>query len=226
MLNENVESQSQLIQHLQVNEQDRDFSWDERFFKLLSIANLSLISMEPQQGPDHWPYIFCSTSTDQKALQVDSSQKILRWLSDKGIGLVVNPDRKPYPDFVFSYGMIWYFRETGFFMNPPLKSNVDTKLAANAESTWHTGAPSEKYLPLYVRQVLKNFFADQMKPNVKIMMLSADQKNYDLAFSLESLGNPPQHEHTQIAEALAWFLPPHYTVALISEAGFTAFKEL
>ena len=136
--------------------------------------------MEPQQGPDHWPYIFCSTATDQKALQVDSSQKVLRWLSEKGIGLVVNPERKPYPDFVFSYGMIWYFRETGFFMNAPQKQDVSTSLAANAEGKWFTGAPSEQYLPIYVRGVLKNFFADQLKHNVKIMMLSADQKNYDL----------------------------------------------
>lgn len=219
-------TENTLKNHLQTADQDRDFSWDERFFKLLSESQLSLISMEPQQGPDHWPYIFASTSTDQKALQVDSSQKILRWLSDKGIGMVVNPDRNPYPDFVFSYGMIWYFRETGLFMNPPQKTQTNSEIKGNAESKWHTGAPSEKYLPPYVRLVLKNFFADQMKHDVKIMMLSADQKNYDLAFSIESLGNPPQSEHAQIAEALAWFLPPHYTVALVSEAGFPAFASL
>lgn len=225
-LSPSLDAENNLKNHLQTNEQDRDFSWDEKFFKLLSLSRVSLISMEPQQGPDHWPYIFCSSATDQKALQVDSSQKVLRWLSEKGIGLVVNPDRKPYPDFVFSYGMIWYFRETGFFMNPPQKQNVSTSLTANAENKWFTGAPSENYLPTYVRGVLKNFFADQLKHNVKIMMLSADQKNYDLAISIESLGNPPQSEHAQAAEALAWFLPPHYTVALVSEAGFPAFSAL
>lgn len=230
MLSDNLslyrDAENNLKDHLHTNEQDRDFSWDEKFFKLLSLSRLSLISMEPQQGPDHWPYIFATTSTDQKAFQVDSAQKVLRWLSEKGIGLVINPDRQPYPDFVFSFGMIWYFRETGFFMNPPQKSPANTTLAPNAENQWFTGAPSEKYLPNYVRQVLKNFFADQMKHNVKVMMLSADQKNYDLAISIESLGNPPQMEHAQIAEALAWFLPPHYTVALVSEAGFPTFAEL
>lgn len=224
--NQSLDSDHSLKLHLQTADQDRDFSWDERFFKLMSSSNLSLISMDPQQGPDHWPYIFASTATDQKAFQVDSAQKILWWLSDKGIGMVVNPDRQPYPDFVFSYGMIWYFRETGFFMNPPSKETPNTVMTPNAENQWHTGAPSEQYLPKYVRLVLKNFFADQMKHNVKVMVMSADRKNYDLAFSIESLGNPPQSEHSQIAEALAWFLPPHYTVALVSEVGFSAFAEL
>lgn len=230
MLSDNLgsflDAENSLKNHLQTSDLDRDFSWDEKFFKLLSVSRLGLISKDPQQGPDHWPYIFCSTAVDQKALQVDSSQKVLRWLSEKGIGLVVNPDRKPYPDFVFSYGMIWYFRETGFFMNPPQKQASSAGLAANSESKWFTGAPTEQYLPTYVRFILKNFFADQLKPAVKIMMLSADQKNYDLAFSIESLGNPPESEHAQVAEAIAWFLPPHYTVALVSEAGFPAFAQL
>jgi hypothetical protein len=217
--------QSDLQSHILVPDQDRDFGWDEKFFKLLSQAQISIISTEPQQGPDHWPYLLSTTSLTDK-FPIDLAQRSMRWLSEKGIGLVVNPDRKPYPDYVFSYGMIWFFRETGFFMLPPKEGSQISSQLANAENKWFTGAPSDQYLPKYVRQVLKNFFADQMKHQVKIMMLSTDQKNYDLAFSLESLGNPPQAEHAQIAEALAWFLPPHYSVALVAEAGFPAFAPL
>lgn len=217
--------QNEILAHTSVPDQNRDFSWDEKFFKLLSQARINIISAEPQQGPDHWPYLLSMTTVTDK-LPIDSAQKTLRWLSEKGIGLVVNPERSPYPDYVFSYGMIWYFRETGFFMLPPQKGQQLSSEVSNPENKWATGAPTEQYLPKYVRQVLKNFFADQMKHQVKIMMISADQKNYDLAFSLESLGNPPAAEHAQIGEALSWFLPPHYTVALISEAGFSDFAEL
>jgi hypothetical protein len=40
------------------------------------------------------------------------------------------------------------------------------------------------------------------------------------------LGNPPEREHEGIAEAIAWFLPNHYSVVLISEKGLPTFSAL
>jgi hypothetical protein len=40
------------------------------------------------------------------------------------------------------------------------------------------------------------------------------------------MGLSPEVEHQGILEALAWFLPPHYSVALVSEKGFPAFENL
>ncbi|HWU44373.1 MAG TPA: hypothetical protein VN132_13070, partial [Bdellovibrio sp.] len=60
----------------------------------------------------------------------------------------------------------------------------------------------------------------------RILVMSTDRKHYDLAFSLESLGNPPQKEHAGIAEAIGWFLPPHYSIVLVSEKGLPEFVEL
>lgn len=228
-----------LKNHLLTKDEDRDFNWDERFFKLFSECDLEILSPDPQIGPDHWPYLMTETVTDSdlgplgattkdlklQKKQADSSQKVLRWLSEKGIGLVVNPQRQPYPDFVFSYGMIWYFRETGFFMNPPNK-NLDRSTEIPAHSKLHTGSPTAQYLPKYVREILKNFFRDQGVLSPKILMISTDQVNYDLAFSIESLGNPPASEHKQIAEALAWFLPTHYSIAVVSEDGLPKFENL
>jgi hypothetical protein len=56
--------------------------------------------------------------------------------------------------------------------------------------------------------------------------VSIDQKNYDLCFSLESFGNPPETEHKGLAEALSWFLPAHYSIALISEKLLPGFEAL
>lgn len=220
---------SNLQEHLKVKEQDRNFAWDEKFFKLFSEIEIGLISNDPQQGPDGWPYLICQTLTPSNQSQFDgdrieSSQKVMKWLSTKGIGLVVNPQREPYPDYVFSYGMIWSFIETGFFMRPDL-AQASGKVEYHNDKIY-SGVPTEQYLPLYVRKVLKDFFNDQTVFNPKILMISPDEKNYDLAFSLESLGNPPETEHAGIAEAIAWFLPPHYSVVLVSEQGLPKFTEL
>ena len=57
-------------------------------------------------------------------------------------------------------------------------------------------------------------------------MISQDNIHFDLCFSLESLGNPPDNEHEGIAEALSWFLPTHYSIVLISEKSLPEFLPL
>lgn len=221
-------SHSILINHLNTKEEDRNQAWDESFFKLISETNLRILTQDPQQGPDGWPYLMTETLPAGSTLveNVDSSQKIFHWLATRGIGLVVNPNRLPYPDFVFSYGMIWSFRETGFFMKYQTEVNQNKKLTLDNPSDVVFGEPSLEYFPQYARKVLKDFFRDQSVFDAKVLMISADKKNYDLCFSLESLGNPKTEEHEGILEALSWFFPPHYSLALISEKNLPAFQSL
>lgn len=200
--------------------ESRDPNWENKFFNVLTNSNLSVLSADPQIGPDNWPYLM----TEYNEESTESVQKIIHWLHDKGIGLVVNPT-KDYPDYVFSYGMIWSFKETGYFYKTADKIETGV-VEIQKESTCYYGAPTPEYLPTYVRRILKEFFRDQGLLNVKILMLSTDNKNFDFAISLESLGNPPQNEHEGIAEAISWFLPPHYSILLISEKNLPAFIDL
>ena len=217
---------SSLQSHLQVNEDNRDHAWDELFFKLLSDSDLTILTEDPQQGPDGWPYLIAETHATAIAEgKTDSAQKILHWLSTRGIGLVVNPRQMPYPDYVFSYGMIWSFRETGYFMKYT-ELNESKQLIVDPNMTIKTGPPSAEYFPDYVKQVVKDFFRDQSVFDPKVLMISTDGKIYDLCFSLESLGSPKEEEHEGVLEALSWFFPPHYTLALVSEKNLPAFLSL
>lgn len=216
---------------LKAPEQDRNQTWDEQFFKAFSEAEVRLLSQDPQQGPDGWPYMMCETisknNSGSELAQIESTQKLFFWLAQRGIGLVVNPQRPSYPDYIFSYGMIWFFRETGYFMRPDLVTlQAQIGEVDYQNKKLYTGAPTETYLPQYVRKVLKDFFRDQMVLHPKVLMISTDEKNYDLCFSLESLGNPPDAEHAGIAEAISWFLPTHYSVVLIKKEGLPEFVDL
>lgn len=218
---------NELTTLLETSEVDRNFAWDEKFFKLFVDQNVRLLSKDPQQGPDGWPYLISETLNNNTAHDLDdieSVQKVLFWLAQKGVGLVVNPRRNPYPDYVFSYGMVWSFRETGFFMRPDLSNQSGSVTYENNKII--SGAPTEQFLPIYVRRILKEFFRDQSVLEPKVLMVSTDEKNYDLCFSLESLGNPPEKEHAGIAEAIAWFLPPHYSIVLVSQQGLPPFISL
>ncbi|MES2963061.1 MAG: hypothetical protein V4760_04165 [Bdellovibrionota bacterium] len=207
---------------LETDLERRDDSWERDFLKAFPSARVKVLNPEPQVGPDHWPYLLTTTEAAD-----DTAPSILTWLSTRGIGLVLNP-QKPHPDYVLSYGMIWNFRERGEFLSlgatgeKPASNRFDIKPGQELMA----GAPSEAFLPKYVRSVIRQFLADQGVFTPKVLMISADKVNYDLCFSIESLKSPPTHEHANIAEALSWFLPAHYTVALVSEKTVSGFVSL
>ena len=205
---------------LKTDIENRDSAWEAAFLKALPSAPARVISPDPSEGPDHWPYLLVEAGNPQDD---DSMENVVGWLSTRGIGLAVNPS-KASPDYVLTYGMIWNYRERGEFLTTtgdlPAKAGLfDVK---DGQQLW-AGVPTEQFLPSYVRQVLKQFLADQAIFAPKILMVSADNKNFDLCFSIESLKSPPALEHSNIAEALAWFLPAHYSVSLLSEKTLTGF---
>ncbi len=213
---------------LSVDVEKRDEAWEREFLKRLPEMPVTVLSPDPKEGPDFWPYLLVETRPDGD----DSIRNVVEWLSNKGIGLVLNPT-KPMPDFVFTYGMIWNFRERGEFLSdlPPEKGGrFEIK---PGQQLW-TGVPSESYLPKYVRTMIKQFLAAQgvFLPKVLMVNFRAEPTapetlaGYDLCFSIESLKSPPTHEHANIAEAISWFLPAHYSVSLVSEKSVPGFVSL
>jgi hypothetical protein len=204
---------------------NRDESWELDFLRELALAPVRIVDESPVAGPDGWPYLMIST--DLKGESGEELINVARWLATRGMGFVVNPE-KAMPDYVMSYGMVWNFRDRGEFLTPTeiARSGASAKTfeIKNGQQLY-TGAPSLVYLPEDIRVVVREFLKRQKVEAPKALMISADQKSWDLAFSIESLGNPPVAEHAGIAEALSWFLPAHYLVALVSEkhvAGFAA----
>lgn len=205
---------------VKVPDEQREHQWEIDFFMAITSSNVKMMLDAPQQGPDGWPYMLVETAENA----TEPANKIMQWAAIKGVGLAVNPG-KNYPDYVFTYGMLWHFKETGLFYRTADDTVVGTAEFEKGQGL-HAGDASPQYLPTYVRQIIKEFFRDQGVLRPRILVMSQDRKNYDLAFSLESLGNPPQTEHQGIAEALSWFLPPHYSIVLVSEMGLPKFFDL
>lgn len=211
-----------LEQLLNVSDDFRDQNWENSFFKEFCNSTVKIVSPEPQTGPDGWPYLVVETSF-KKGDEVDTTQKIFHWLETRGIGLVVNP-QKSYPDFVFTYGMIWHFRKTGLFYSPSEKKYENPTFSSEKDLRMlSAGDPSEEVIPQHVRKVLKNFFTDQGVLLPQWQIVSEDEKNWSIALSLESLGNPPQSEHSGILEAFSWFLPAHYSIMILSSKEISGF---
>lgn len=201
-------------------EVQRDEEWERAFLAAFVDAKLQIEEQEAQQGPDGWPYLFARTSH----VAEEPVPKIVDWLSTRGIGLVINP-HKQIPDYIFTYGMIWGLKEHGFFLPPDVQVREGPVVFEKGEKVI-AGPPTESYLPIYVREILVSFFKEQGVSDPKILVLSKDKKHFDLCFSVESLGSPENQEHKGIAEAIAWFLPQHYSVVIMSDHGLPKFFPL
>lgn len=215
----------------------RGDAWESDFLRELPKASVRIVDDTAVAGPDGWPYLLLATDLAPEATpvtganqpvdadRIDSFVNVARWLATRGLGLVLNPE-KAMPDFVMSYGMVWNFRERGEFLTATEKRSGGPVEIRDGQQL-HAGTPSTAYLPEDVRVILREFLKRQRVFEPRVLMISTDnQVTWDLAFSLESLGSPPAAEHAGIAEAIAWFLPAHYSVALINESSVPGFTSL
>lgn len=205
----------------QYPESRRDQAWEMQFLDAVIMSKVEVDGSEPTYGPDGWPYLKVKTAANG----TEPFHKVVQWLASRGIGLVVNA-HKLMPDYVFTYGMIWNFVETGRFVSPE-KAQAAGEVVFSRENPPVVGAPSETYLPSYVRSVLREFLKAQgfAKPMVAVIS-TQDFKNVDLAFSAESLNNLPQNQHSTFAQALMWFLPQHYSLVIAEEKNLSGWTQL
>lgn len=206
---------------IQQPEARRDAEWERQFLDGLLRSKVAVVKEEPQTGPDGWPYLLVKTGGEGG----EPFHRVVKWLASRGIGAAVN-SHKMVPDYVFTYGMLWNYMETGRFV-VPAEPRPAGALVLEPGQKMVMGAPTFKYLPSYVRDVLREFLEAQGFAKPRILVISSpDYKHVDLAFSLESLGGLSPADQKTLGEGLAWFLPLHYNHALLSEAGLPPFVPL
>ena len=213
---------STMLELLKAKDENRDVSWEDKFVEAFAHSKVDIENEEPITGPDGWPYLLVKSSETA----AESVPKVLEWLSDKGVGLALNAKEGSAPDYVFTYGMIWNYMQRGqFFLSLQQVEELGEVVIEEGQEVM-VGEPSEDYFPKYARSVFKQFLKDQEIEAAKLLVMSPDEKHFDLCFSLESLGNPPEEEHEGILEAFSWFFPMHYSLMLISEEELPEFFDL
>lgn len=182
------------------------------FLEKPELQKVQVLSENPQEGPDGFPYMLLSTEGGSEPFL-----NLVQWGGDRGIGLAINP-QKETPDFVFTYGMLWNFKVRGEFITlQSTRTDLGDFLIKNQQS-FFAGAPSEAYWPEPQRKIFREFLLQQGILQAKIIMLSEKKEGpMDLVFSWESLGQPPQEELAGLLEAFSWFFPRHYSLLILSE---------
>ncbi len=213
-----------LIKLIESPEEKRNSVWEKQFLDAVAHAKVKVIFPDPKPGPDSMPYLMVSTHNESPEGPHDDIKNIIHWLSTRGIGLVVNAHKR-LPDYIFTYGMLWHFREKSLFLqNSNDKIKESFQIDPNQE--FYSGELSSELIPDYARKILKEFFRDQGILRPRVLMLSQDKINWDICFAAESFGNPDPSEFSSIAEAISWFFPSHYSIVVCSEKSLPKFKDL
>lgn len=200
-------------QHLTTAEAYRDEAWENLFLKHFPATQISVVDENIRKGPDGFGYLLLKMDPQGENPADEPANKVMSWAFDKGVGLVLN-SHKMVPDYVFTHGMLWYFSKTGKFQEPMNKKSgvVEISFADNV-----FGPAAEEYWPQFSRDILRDYLATE---NVKLHYLVVTTKDYqhtDLCLTEESFSTLPSPKRNQLIEKIRWFLPPHYSVVLVSE---------
>lgn len=215
-----MSNSQKIFELLKVSESSRKSEWEKNFLKEFPKSHCTILEDQVKQGPDGWPYLWIQV----EPLSEEPVQDVLDWACKKGVGLAVNP-QKQIPDYIFTYGMVWNFKKSSRFLES-VDVPSDKKILFEKGDPVYTKEIDGDFLPTYARNILREFLFNQGIQDQKFLLISRDRKHYDLCFSLESMNSPQVKEHQGILEALSWFLPQHYSIALISEKNLPPFSVL
>lgn len=208
--NFNLRQVMDLQELLNVKAKLRDANWEIKFLEMISHSSVRVLSQDPQEGPDGFPYLLITTYGESHE---EPFLKVAQWCADAGVGIVLNPTEEG-EDYLFTFGMLWNFKYRGEFF-----SEWSHQSQAESSQKMVIRQMTELYWPDKPRKIFKEFLLQQniFRPRVCLFSKTA-QSDPELGISLDSVGSPPSHEHSGILEAFSWFFPRHYTLVFLQES--------
>ncbi|MCO5112912.1 MAG: hypothetical protein M9899_01930 [Bdellovibrionaceae bacterium] len=190
----------------------RNQEWEQKFLDAFVASEVLVTSEDVQVGPDGWPYLYLNTDLESGSGMRDKALNVVQWAYQHGVGLVINP-QKEKPDYVFNFGMLWSYAHRSVFV-----SLFDDVYDENAQV--YIAKVTDDIIPNHAQNILKEYIRSAGVENPRAALITRNKVNYELAFGIESLNNPPNHEHQGIAKGLSWFMPTDMPIVLLYEKKF------
>lgn len=204
-----------LINLLKIASTDRSDQWYEQFYA--TVVDASFRSEIPQiiMGPDGFPYFSLLSPEPLKAFESFCICILVETATEQGFGITINR-RADGVDWAFSYGDLLTLRLTGSLKVPiEYPSEPSKKIRTEKEEVAWIGAPSESYLPLYARTVIRGFMQQVLgvkEPRVFLMHRALDSRPMQLVFSVFPEQYKTEKNYFNVLNGLSWFLPRHYSI--------------
>lgn len=202
----------------------RDEAWQSDFLKATPTASFACRDPQVLVGPDGFPYFALYSPEPGQAFESFCIRNLASdFLMENGVGVAINPGPDGV-DWVFSYGDIVNWELNGEFYSPAPKAQDP---ADEEPASMLIAHPSETFLPLKTRHVLKSFLKEHGVAHPKIFLLT-QTKELDILESLvfnlfeEDFETPDAFNN--LMQRLTWFLPRHYYLTRVpNEPSWTTY---
>ncbi len=211
----NLEYTNNIFNLCKVPFEQRQDNWVNSFFQFIPTASMTCGDPQIITGPDKFPYFVLNLPTPGISFEAFSVIHLLDYVTENGLGIVVNPQTNSQPDWIFSAGDLWNFRETNIFIHDQARwenLNADEKKANLTEREVLLAQPSQTYLPTYIRRNIYHTLREKfgvIEPAVFLMTDMTLSPSMNLVFNIFI----EEHEPAKIQDItnfLAWSLPRDY----------------
>jgi hypothetical protein len=196
-----LEQTARLATLFAVPREERHDTWREAFF--VAVPDASLAAGDPQvaYGPDGYPY-FQLRMPEPGPFETFCVTHVLDACLTNGFGVVVHGGG-PEPEWVFTYGDLWSFRETGRFI-----VSMGESVTLTEERKALVGAPNESMLPPYARAVLRRALEAQGAAAPGVLLVRTPGFDPEWSFAFRPLPD---------LRRLLWYVPRHVGVTDVAD---------
>jgi len=209
-----------IVDLFQIPAEQRDENWKQQFYD--AIIDSSFACRDPQvfSGPDGFPYFALMTPQPETSFESYCVCNLVEAATDQGFGIAINPTENG-ADWVFTYGDLVTLRMFNSFEVPVEKrlNSHQTEILEHDEQVL-IGAPSEEFLPGYVRATLRRFLVDGVglqDPQILLMNRPHDGPGEQLVFSIYPEDFETEEIYNFVMGRITWFLPRHYPVVSVAK---------
>lgn len=201
---------------------DRNEAWQKNFLSEVRTASFACGDPQISTGPDGFPYfVLKSPEPMQPFTSFCISNLKDNFVLDHGYGIVINPVGNG-ADWVFSYGDILNLQLNDEFFTVADHSLLQRSETTAADEEVLVGQPSESYLPLITRDIMRSFmeYIGVNQPQVLLLVQKkGEQAVQQLVFNIFPEDFASDEDLNFRMQQLSWFLPRHYIISSIPKSS-------
>jgi hypothetical protein len=200
-----------LIDLFNTPREDRDNDWLEDFLEVVPTASLVALEPQIQRGPDGFPYLTLALPKPNEDFDAVSVKHSISFCLKNGCGIAIfaNPEEKPQPEWIFTFGSLWSFEQFQDFKGDRNEELV--KEGAEGAREVQVSPPSDDFLPHHARKAIAKFLKTALglqNANVAMITDPSNQNIRSLMFTdLQPERFENEEQFMQLMTALRWYLP-------------------
>ncbi len=197
--------------------EQRDDQWRTTFLENVETASFMKGDPELLTGPDGFPYFVMRSPIPRQSFESFCIRNMKDdFILHNGWGIVINPTEAS-GDWVFTYGDIVNLHVSQKFYSDAQTPTVPPTEVIIAEEEVLIGQPSESYVPMHTRNILRTFLKNNgiAKPSFMMMARKMDGTVVQqLVFNIFNEDHTPE-AIDYLMRPISWLLPRHYILIII-----------